>query len=186
MARAKGLLKLVALAPDHRLHREQVTEALWAALDPDAAMNQLYKSLHFLKAELAPYGQPSPLRVIDQYVCLDGAIGVDTDQFRQRAALALSDGSDRRRFADAIAEYSGELLPSDRCEEWATAPREELARLHQELLVGLSQLDHALGNDRAAVTALRQVISGDPTNEPAHRALMRLFAAVGDRGEAVR
>ncbi len=184
--KAKGLLKLVALAPGHRLHREQVTEALWPALDPDGALDQLYKSLHFLKAELAPYGQPSPLSMIDQHVCLDGAIGVDTDQFRKRAALALRDGSERRRFAEAIAEYPGELLPSDQFEEWATAPREELARLHQELLIGLSQLDEALGNDRAAVTTLRQVLSGDPTNEPAHLALMRLFAALGDRAEAVR
>ena len=184
--KAKGLLKLVALAPGHRLHREQVTEALWAELDPDAAMNQLYKSLHFLKTELARYGRRSPLSMIDQHVCLDGAIGVDTDRFRKLAALARRDGSDRRRFAEAIAEYPGELLPSDRFEEWATTPREELARLHQELLVGLSQLEQALGNDRAAGTALRQVLSGDPTNEPVHRALMRLFASIGDRGQAVR
>ena len=83
--KAKGLLKLVALAPGHRLHREQVTEALWAELDPDAAMNQLFKSLHFLKTELARYGRPSPLSMIDQHVCLDRAIGVDTDRFRKRA-----------------------------------------------------------------------------------------------------
>ena len=29
LKKAAGLVKLLALAPDHRLHREQVTEALW-------------------------------------------------------------------------------------------------------------------------------------------------------------
>ena len=74
----------------------------------------------------------------------------------------------------------------DRFEEWATAPREELARLHRELLIGLGRLEQALGNDGAAAAALRQVLGDDPTDEPAHRALMRLFAANGDRAQAVR
>jgi len=185
-ARAKSLLKLVALAPDHRLHREQVTEALWAELDPDDAMNQLYKNLHFLKAEAAERGLPSPLCMIERHICLEGAVAVDTDRFQKLAALALHDGSDRGRFADAIAEYPGELLPGDRFEEWATAPRQELARLHRELLIGLGRLEQALGNDGAAAAALRQVLGDDPTDEPAHRALMRLFAANGDRAQAVR
>ena len=184
--RAKSLLKLVALAPGHRLHREQVMEALWPDLDPDAGMNQLYKSIHFLKAELASIGLQAPLRIVDQQVALDGAVGVDADRFRKCADLARRDGSDRRRFAEAIAAYPGELLPGDRLEEWTTAPREELARLHRELLVELSRLEEAEGDDRAAITALREVLQGDPTDEYAHRALMRLFATMGDRGQAIR
>jgi DNA-binding SARP family transcriptional activator len=184
--RAKSLLKLVALAPGHRLHREQVTEALWPELDPDAAMNQLYKSLHFLKAEMASFGLPSPLAIVDQHVSLGGAIDVDTDRFRRRAGLARRGETVRRRVAEAIAAYPGELLPSDRLEEWTTAPREELARLHRELLLELSRLEQAQGDDRAAIAALRQVLRGDATDEQAHRALMRLFASTGDRGQAIR
>jgi DNA-binding SARP family transcriptional activator len=93
--RAKSLLKIVALAPGHRLHREQVTEALWPELDPDAAMNQLYKSLHFLKAEMALFGLPSPLGIVDQHVSLGGAVDVDVDRFRSRADLAPRGVDDR-------------------------------------------------------------------------------------------
>jgi DNA-binding SARP family transcriptional activator len=184
--RAKSLLKIVALAPGHRLHREQVTEALWPELDPDAAMNQLYKSLHFLKAEMALFGLPSPLGIVDQHVSLGGAVDVDVDRFRSRAGLARRGDSARQRVAEAIATYPGELLPGDRLEEWTTAPREELARLHRELLVELSRLEHAQGDDRAAITALRQVLQGDATDEHAHCALMRLLASTGDRGQAIR
>ena len=163
-----------------------MTEALWPELDPDGAMNQLYKSLHFLKAEMARFGLPSPLGIVDQHVSLDGAIDVDVDRFRSRAELARRGDAVRRRVAEAIATYPGELLPGDRLEEWTTAPREELARLHRELLMELSRLEHAQGDVRAAITALRQVLQGDTTDEQAHRALMRLFASTGDRGQAIR
>ena len=184
--KAKSLLKLVALAPGHGLHREQVAEVLWPALDPEAATNQLYKSLHFLRAELALRGHASPLGMLDEHVWLDGAVSVDVDGFRKLAALARQGGSDPRPFAEAITAYGGELLPVDRFEEWASAPREELARTHQELLLGLARLESAQGNHAAAVAALRLVLDADPTSEPAHRGLMRAFAAMGDRSLAVR
>src|ERR1700730_6957993 len=41
-----ALLKLLALAPGHRLHREQVMDRLWPELDPWAAAANLRKALH--------------------------------------------------------------------------------------------------------------------------------------------
>jgi DNA-binding SARP family transcriptional activator len=38
--RAADLIKLLALAPGHRLHREQVMDTLWPDLPPDAAAAQ--------------------------------------------------------------------------------------------------------------------------------------------------
>jgi hypothetical protein len=37
--RPAALLQLLALAPGHRLHREQVLDLLWPELEPDAAAN---------------------------------------------------------------------------------------------------------------------------------------------------
>jgi DNA-binding SARP family transcriptional activator len=39
LKKAAGLVKLLALAPDHRLHREQVTEALWPSQGRRMASN---------------------------------------------------------------------------------------------------------------------------------------------------
>ena len=43
------MVKLLALAPGHRLHREQLMESLWPDLDPDAAGANLRKALHFAR-----------------------------------------------------------------------------------------------------------------------------------------
>src|SRR5262249_60342782 len=48
------LLKLLALAPGHQLHREQVLEQLWPGLAPEAAANNLHTALYFLRRGPAP------------------------------------------------------------------------------------------------------------------------------------
>src|SRR5437867_13219413 len=51
--RAKATVKLLALTPAHRLHREEVMFALWPDLDADAAAANLRKALHFARQALA-------------------------------------------------------------------------------------------------------------------------------------
>lgn len=46
LKKAGSLVKLLALAPGHRMHREQATEWLWPDLDPEAAANNLHHALH--------------------------------------------------------------------------------------------------------------------------------------------
>jgi len=43
--KAASLVKLLALAPQHRRHREQLLETLWPHLGPAAAANQLHHNL---------------------------------------------------------------------------------------------------------------------------------------------
>ena len=47
--KAKAVVKLLALAPSHRLHREQLMDALWPELPPDAAAANLRKAVHFAR-----------------------------------------------------------------------------------------------------------------------------------------
>ncbi|MEX1047665.1 MAG: hypothetical protein WD757_01505 [Actinomycetota bacterium] len=42
----RALLALLALTAGHRLHREQLADALWPDLDPDSAAANLRKALH--------------------------------------------------------------------------------------------------------------------------------------------
>src|SRR3712207_1135228 len=54
LRKAGSLLKLLALAPRHRLHREQAMELLWPDLDPKAALNNLHYALHVARGILDP------------------------------------------------------------------------------------------------------------------------------------
>ena len=56
--RAADIVKLLALEPTHRLHREQIVEALWPDLDPDAAANNLRVALHRARQRLEEAGGP--------------------------------------------------------------------------------------------------------------------------------
>src|SRR5215211_7961369 len=47
-----ALVKLLALAPAHRLHREEIMDALWLELDPEAAGANLRKALHHARRAL--------------------------------------------------------------------------------------------------------------------------------------
>src|SRR5436309_15964630 len=47
--RAADVVKLLALAPAHRMHRPEVMEALWPESYPEASGTNLRKALHFAR-----------------------------------------------------------------------------------------------------------------------------------------
>ena len=59
--KAAALVKLLALAPAHRLPREQVQDWLWPDLPPAAAANNLHRTLYATRRLLhSPTGQSAP------------------------------------------------------------------------------------------------------------------------------
>ena len=53
-----SLVKLLALAAGHQLHRERVMDALWPDLAPAEAMPRLHKAAHYARKALSrPDGQ---------------------------------------------------------------------------------------------------------------------------------
>ena len=52
LRKAAALVKLLALSPRHRLHREQVMDALWPDSSKKAASNSLRKTLHAARRAL--------------------------------------------------------------------------------------------------------------------------------------
>src|ERR687889_899957 len=54
LRKAASLVKLLALAPRYRLHREQVMDLLWPDLGKNAASNNLRQILHAARTSLHP------------------------------------------------------------------------------------------------------------------------------------
>src|SRR5689334_13535438 len=83
----RTLVKLLALQPHARLHREQVMDLLWPGLDFAAAANQLHKAVHgarrALEPGLAPRGASRFVRTEGGLVALDapGGLVVDATAF---------------------------------------------------------------------------------------------------------
>ncbi|MBA3473287.1 MAG: transcriptional activator domain-containing protein, partial [Rubrobacter sp.] len=52
LRKAASLVKLLALAEGHRLHRDRISSLLWPDLDEKPASNNLHRALHYARAAL--------------------------------------------------------------------------------------------------------------------------------------
>jgi DNA-binding SARP family transcriptional activator len=190
LKKAGSLLKLLALAPAHRLHREQAMDLLWPDLDPKAALNNLHYALHVARRTLepsAPAGAASGylhLRGESLALSPEGPVWVDVEAFEQAATTARH-SLEPAAYRAAIDLYSGELLPQDRYEAWAEQRRAELRGLYLWLLFDLASVCEGRRELGEAIEALGRVVAEDPTHEGAHVGLMRLYALLGRRREAL-
>src|SRR5918993_870320 len=117
LRKAGNLVKLLALAPGHRLHREQVMEALWPHLESRAASNNLRRTLHAARKALDPAASFRYLASEQGQLvlCPEGELWVDVEAFEEAAAGARR-SKDPAAYRVALDLYAGELLPEDRYE----------------------------------------------------------------------
>ena len=126
LKKARELVKLLALAPDHRLHREQVMDVLWRELAPAAAANNLHQAVHVARRALAP----DAISVRDEVLSL--AADVDVNRLELAAADARRTGTPAA-YRATLAIWGGELLPENRYDDWVSDRRDALSDLHEEL-----------------------------------------------------
>ena len=130
---AAAVVKVLALAPGRRLHREQVI----AIGVPDSVV----------------------LRGDQVVLYPGGSVTVDAVQFGELARRALATG-DAAAAREALALYGGALLPAERYEEWAETRREQLSQSHLDLLrldgrwEAVAELDP--GDERAHLALMRR------------------------------
>jgi predicted ATPase/DNA-binding SARP family transcriptional activator/DNA-binding CsgD family transcriptional regulator len=188
LRKAKSLLKLLALAPGHRLHREQLMELLWPELGKRAATNNLRGSLHAARTALAsdPVVASGYLASKEERIalCPEVELWVDVEAFEE-AASAARRSREPATYRAAIELYAGDLLPEDRYEGWAEGRRGELRRTYLALLVELARTYEELAEYDSAIEVLQKVVAEEPTSEEAHAGLMRLHALLGRKSEAL-
>lgn len=168
--RAAELVKLLALSERHRLHREQIMDAMWPKLEVGAAGSNLRKAVHFARKAL---GDTGSIKMGDQSVELfPGAeLSVDAWAFERAAGKALA-GNNRGDAVGAAALYTGDLLPDDRYQAWALDPRERLRALAIRVFKKAEMWEATL--------------QLDPADEESHRALMTIALEANDRTAAIR
>jgi predicted ATPase/DNA-binding SARP family transcriptional activator/DNA-binding CsgD family transcriptional regulator len=191
LRKAGSLLKLLALSPGHRLHREQAMELLWPDLHQEAALNNLHYALHVARRTLEPPALASSaasrylhLQGEQLVLCPDSPLWVDAEAFEGAAATARH-ALEPAAFRAAIDLYAGELLPQDRYEPWVEEWRAELQALYLSLLLEVAALYDERKEFEPAIEALGRVVTQEPTHEVARVGLMRLHALSGRRREAL-
>ncbi|MDX3684278.1 AAA family ATPase [Streptomyces sp. AK04-4c] len=186
---ASALVKLLAVVPGHRLHRQQIVAACWPDADQRTAAGSLRVALHSARHTLEPELLP---RAASSYLVSDGAflrldpatVRIDADEAESSARAALTDGG-VDALAAALDLFTGEILPEDRYARWADDRRSRLALLREQLLLrlGREHLDRGAAAD--AVSVAQQVLAASPAEELAHRILMDAWLRQGLRRRAV-
>jgi DNA-binding SARP family transcriptional activator len=76
-AQARTVVKLLALEPTQRLHREYLLDLLWPDLPPPAAANNLHQALHVARRALVGADADGLLELRDHVVILraSGLVG---------------------------------------------------------------------------------------------------------------
>ena len=136
LRKARELVKLLALAEGHHLHREQAMDALWPDRDPGSAANNLNQAVHAARRALGA----DAITLVDGLLRLEA--DVDVEAFEDAAGDAKRQGTGQA-YRRALALYGGELLPENRYDDWASLERERLAAIHAELEQMLAELGGA-------------------------------------------
>ncbi len=167
--RAAQLVQLLALADGRARSRDQVIEALWPHLDVDAGAANLRKAAHYARRALDA-DDAVVLRRGEVALFPGRPIDIDVERFECAAEAALA-SSVVEEWQSAAEWYSGDLLPESLYEEWTQERRRVLRARYVEVLRHGRQWE--------------RLVELEPTDEVAHRELMRAALAVGDRHGAV-
>jgi DNA-binding SARP family transcriptional activator/tetratricopeptide (TPR) repeat protein len=171
--KALALLAVLALA-DRPRPREVLAELLWPDHDAEHARGALRRTLSALRSAV---GADFVEATRDRVSLVRGpGLRMDVDRFREAASSG--------RLAEAAEVFRGEFLEgfglrdAPGFEDWQ---RDEADTLGRELAAVLARLVEESGD----VAVARRWLELDPLHEPAHRALIRLYAARGDRAAAL-
>ena len=118
LRKAASLVKLLALAPGRRLHREQIIDTLWPDLGRRAASNNLRQTLYSVRRTLDLTAGSRYLASRDKAIvlCPESPLWVDIEAFEEAATTARR-SRQPAAYEAAIDLYPGELLPADRYED---------------------------------------------------------------------
>lgn len=206
--RTRLLLKCLLAASTYWLTRDQLIELLWPELDSAQGQDALRHALSRLRRTLEPeriaYDRSSYLASDRDSVWLVRnlederrlRIWVDRDHFERLGESALQHlrhMSDPQRLrlgqrlaTKALQIYRDHFLPADQYADWTQATRSRCRRLWITLLwrmANVALMDHYLDD---ALVLLGQLVDTVPDDERAVAQLMRVQAACGQRGEALR
>ena len=159
-----------------------MAEILWPDGDPSAIRNRLNQAISSLRRQLHPPGcEPGYVLQADHLSLQVNIHTVATDVAEFEASLRAADEDEEsatQHLRHAVDLYQGEFLDGY-YEEWALLERVRLSDLYYDALSRLIRAYAQAGRISEAIEVAIRRLAIDPSDERAHRALMRLYLAAG-------
>jgi TolB-like protein len=181
--RLRALVAAIALAEGRAVPRSRLWDLLWEDSTEQRARNNLRQSFTALRSACRG-SKGFPFRVSrDEAAILPDAIEVDA--LKLEAALKAADPLATGTIGRGLF-LEGLHLPGAVAQDWLLSERQRWESLRlRHLEHGMTACDAAGRLDEAAVWA-EWLIAADPAAEAAHRTLIRVHLAHGDRARALR
>ncbi len=172
--KTRALLAVLALSLPRPVLRSRLAGLLWSRRPAEQARASLRQELHRLGEALAPLTSQVLVVSRDHVALASAVLWVDVDEVlratpNDSGALALLDGE--------LLEDLSALDPA--FDQWLAAERERLSDRVRALAEGALA---AQTEPAAIIAAAQRLLAIDRSHEGAWRALMRAFAASGERG----
>lgn len=175
-----ALLAYLALSPDRRAGREQLTGLMWGEKPESSAKHSLAEALRIIRKATDEGIEDAGTG----YIRLsDSALEVDTDRF-----AALVDAGEHRAAASLVA---GELMDGFALadawgfEEWLAARRRTWQARSEAALVAAAEETLAEGSPDAALDFASRALALAPSSDVACQVAMRSHCLRGDRALAL-
>lgn len=192
------VLRYLVLRQHHRVSREVLIELCWPDDSPKAAGNSLNTTISVLRKTLAAAldgdGLGSLIVYDEAQYYLNPALHlrVDVAEFDDCHKRGLAHEQAGRldaalaAYRDAVGLYRGDLVLGDAYDDWLIIERERLVSTYLLLLHKLSAFCCDGGQYDEAISYAHDILAHDPCREDAHLILMRCFARLGQRVQALR
>ena len=184
--KGQALLAFLALKPGEVIARSKLAGLLWGDLGDKQAQANLRQALAVLRKALSPI-QDGILRADHQSIGLDGA-GVEVDALSFQDLIASGTPADLEA---AVSLYRGDLLDGLELSDpgfqaWLEDERRRFHDLMAGALNALVAHKRADGARQEAIFLAQRLLTLDPLREDVHRALMVLYAELGQRQAALQ
>ncbi len=180
--KAQALIAYLVVEAARPQSREMLASLLWGNTGEQRARHNLRQSLAKIRQTLGDIIVASgDCLSVDCAVC-----GTDVSEFQSLAGEA--DSAALRRCLDL---YQGEFLAGVEPREaefsdWLLVARNHLRQTACEVATRLAEKLVSENRGTEAITALNDLLAVDPADENAHRQLMKIYAATGNRSRALR
>ena len=191
------LLKVLLLSRGRVFSKDELIEALYGGGDPQKKVRNLQGRVSELRRALEPElhaGVDSRyiVRIGGGYCFSDAApCWLDTEAFLKQIEEAQHSQEEHRwdlaaeSYERAARLYRGDLLETDRYEEWVEPTRENLRRNYLDSMLELASCYEQLGRLRQSISCCQQILVKEPHHETAITRLVGYQAQAGHRDAAL-
>ncbi len=176
--KSQSLLAFLILQRDRAHSRENLIGMFWGDSPTHKARRSLSTALWHIRR---CFPEHDPIESTSQVIqfCLDGRVELDTEKFKE-----LINQGTITDFKKATSIYKGNFLDGF-YDDWVISERFRLQSLFIESLAKLMLLQEEAGDFNNALLTGQQLLALDSLREDAHRLLMRVHCALGQRNSAL-